>query len=196
METVAFGFELAIALLRYVLLAAAVVVAAAAGLSWAVRTRRVSPFGGLARFTRARLDPMFAPMERRVVRAGGMPSHAPWWTLAAVVVTGIVLLSLLGFVRAQIVGAALAMRAGGRGVYVLLVTWTFGLLQLALFWRVISSWFQLSPYSPWVRWAFALTEWFLRPLRRVIPAFGMIDLTPLVAYFGLQLLQAILIRGI
>jgi YggT family protein len=156
----------------------------------------VSPFGGLARFARARFDPMFAPMERRVVRAGGMPSHAPWWTLAAVVVTGIVLLSVLGFVRAQFLGAAMAMRAGGRGLYVLLVTWTFGLLQLALFARVISSWFQLSPYSPWIRWAVVLTEWFLAPLRRVIPAFGMVDVTPLVAYFGLQLLQAMLIRGV
>jgi YggT family protein len=79
---------------------------------------------------------------------------------------------------------------------VLLVTWTFGLLQLALFARVISSWFQMSPYSPWIRWSFVLTEWFLAPLRRVIPSFGMIDLTPIVAYFGLQLLEAVLIRGI
>ena len=196
MTTLLFGLELLTQLLRVVLLATAVAVAVAAGLSWAVRTRRISPFGGLARFVRKRIDPLFAPMERRIVRGGGLPSHAPWWTLAAVVVSGIVLLSLLGFLRGQLAGVTFAMRSGGRGLYVLLVTWTFGLLQLALFVRVISSWFQLSPYSRWIRWSFVLTEWFLAPLRRVIPSFGMIDLTPLVAYFGLQLLEAVLIRGI
>ena len=196
MNTFLFGIELLIALLRVVLLAVAAAVAIAGGLSWAVRTRRISPFGGVARFVRKRIDPLFAPMERRIVQRGGLPSHAPWWTLAAVVVSGIVLLSLLGFLGGQIAGAAVAMRSGGRGLYVLLVTWTFGLLQLALFVRVISSWFQLSPYSPWIRWSFALTEWFLGPLRRVLPSFGMIDLSPIVAYFGLQLLQAVLIRGI
>ena len=196
MTTLLFGIELLIRLLRVVLLATAVAVAVAAGLSWAVRTRRLSPFGGAARFVRKRIDPLFAPMERRIVRAGGLPTHAPWWTLAAVVVSGIVLLSLLGFLGGQLAGASLALRSGGRGLYVLLVTWTFGLLQLALFVRVISSWFQMSPYSPWIRWSFVLTEWFLAPLRRVIPSFGMIDLTPLVAYFGLQLLEAVLIRGI
>jgi YggT family protein len=194
--TLLFGIELLIRVLRVVLLAAAVAAAVAAGLSWAVRTRRLSPFGGVARVVRKRIDPLFAPMERRIVRAGGLPTHAPWWTLAAVIVSGIVLLSLLGFLGGQLAGASLALRSGGRGLYVLLVTWTLGLLQLALFARVISSWFRMSPYSPWIRWSFVLTEWFLAPLRRVIPSFGMIDLTPIAAYFGLQLLEAVLIRGI
>lgn len=196
MTTLLFGIELLIRVLRVVLLAAAVAAAVAAGLSWAVRTRRLSPFGGVARVVRKRIDPLFAPMERRIVRAGGLPTHAPWWTLAAVIVSGIVLLSLLGFLGGQLAGASLALRSGGRGLYVLLVTWTLGLLQLALFARVISSWFRMSPYSPWIRWSFVLTEWFLAPLRRVIPSFGMIDLTPIAAYFGLQLLEAVLIRGI
>ena len=196
MTTLLVGIELLIRVLRVVLLAAAVAAAVAAGLSWAVRTRRLSPFGGVARVVRKRIDPLFAPMERRIVRAGGLPTHAPWWTLAAVIVSGIVLLSLLGFLGGQLAGASLALRSGGRGLYVLLVTWTLGLLQLALFARVISSWFRMSPYSPWIRWSFVLTEWFLAPLRRVIPSFGMIDLSPLVAYFGLQLLEAVLIRGI
>lgn len=195
MDTIVYATNLALGALRVVLLAGAVLVAAAAGLSWASRTRRLSPFGGAARLTRSRIDPLFLPMERRIVRAGGQPAHAPWWTLAAVVVVGIVLLSLLGFVRDELLGAVYALQAGPRGLYVLLVSWTFAILRLALFARVISSWFQLSPYSRWVRWSFVLTEWMLRPLRKVIPSFGMVDLTPLVAYFGLSILQSLLIRG-
>lgn len=190
------AFGVALGALRTILFAGALAVAAAAALSYAVRTRRVSPFSGLARFVRTRIDPMFAPMERKILRAGGLPSHAPWWTLAAVVVGGIILISLLGFVRDQLVGAAYALQAGPRGLVVLLVTWTFALLQLALFARVISTWFQLSPYSPWIRWAYTLTEWFLRPLRRVIPTLGMIDLTPLVAYFALGLIERLVVSGL
>ncbi|MGZ8379885.1 MAG: YggT family protein [Gemmatirosa sp.] len=196
METIVYATSVALGVLRVVLLAGAVLVAAAAGLSWAARTRRLSPFSGPARFARARVDPLFLPMERRVLRAGGQPAHAPWWTLAAIVVGGIVVLSLLGFVRDQLLGAVFALQGGPRGVYVLVVTWTFAVLQLALFVRVISSWFRLSPYSRWVHWSFTLTEWMLRPLRRVIPTLGMVDLTPLVAYFALSILQSLLIRGI
>jgi YggT family protein len=179
--------------LRVALLAGAVLVTAAAGLSYAVRTRRVSAFGGLARFVRRSVDPAFAPMERRVVRAGGRPANAPWWSVAALVVAGILLISLLGFLRGQIVSATSLVAAGPRGLYVLLVSWTIGVLRLALLVRVISSWFQLSPWSPWVRWSFTLTEWLLGPLRRVIPSLGPMDISPIVAYFALALLEWVLL---
>ena len=35
----------------------------------------------------------------------------------------------------------------------------------------------------------SLTEWMLRPLRSVIPPLGMFDVSPLVAYFVLVLLE-------
>ena len=78
----------------------------------------------------------------------------------------------------------------------LLVSWTFSLLQVALIVRVISSWVRVSPYSPWVRWSYALTEWMLAPLRRVIPLFGGIDVTPIVAYLGLRLAESILLGAL
>ena len=187
--------DLLIAVVRRLVFAAAIVTALLALGSWLVRTRRVNPFGALARLVRRVADPLFAPIERRILRAGGTPATAPWWGLAAVVVGGIVLVSLLGFLRVQIASAALALGAGPRGILVLLVVWTFSILQIALFARVISSWFQLSPDSRWIRWAFTLTEWLLRPLRQVIPPLGMIDVTPIVAYFVLSLLESF-VRGL
>jgi len=76
----------------------------------------------------------------------------------------------------------------------LLIRWTIGLLQIALIVRVISSWVRISPYSRWVRWAFALTEWLLAPLRRIVPPLGMIDITPIVAFFVIQLIGWALVR--
>jgi YggT family protein len=186
------AFDTVLAFLRVAFFALAAVLAVIAAIDWLVRTRRLSPFGRVARFFRQSVDPVFAPVDRLIVRAGGVPSAAPWWALAAVVLAGIALLSLLGFLRAQLLTIAFAAQAGPMGFVALLIGWTFGILQLALIVRVVSSWIRISPYSKWIRWSFVLTEPILRPLRSVIPTLGMIDITPLVAFFGLALLEGFL----
>ena len=180
--------------LRYALFAAAVVVGIVAAVDWAVRTRRLNPFGGTARFFRRTIDPLMVPIERRVVRAGGRPSSAPLWALGAVVIGGLILIALFDFLTRQLAFATTAASFGPRGVLMLLIGWTFALLRIALIVRVISSWIRVSPYSPWVRWTYGLTEWMLAPLRRVIPLLGGIDVTPIVAYLLLGLLEGI-VRG-
>lgn len=180
--------------LRTTFLVSAVLLAAVAAMDWAVRTRRVSPFGRVARFFRGTVDPMLAPVEQRVMRAGGNPAHAPWWALAVVVLLGIVLLSLIQFLAGQMLAVFGATRGGTRGILRLLVGWAFALLQLAIIVRVIASWVGGSPFSRWWRWAFTISEPLLRPLRRVIPSLGPVDITPIVAWFGLSLLEAFVMR--
>ena len=80
---------------------------------------------------------------------------------------------------------------GPRGVVFILLHYTFALLKLAIIVRVIASWVRISPYSRWVRWAYALSEPILRPLRNVIPPLGMMDVTPIAAYFVLWLLEGL-----
>ena len=189
-------FGAAIDVLGRVLVIIAAVLAVVALVDWLVRTRRLNPFNPIARFFRRVVDPAIAPVERRVVRAGGMPHAAPWWALVAVVLGGIVLLAALRFIHSQLVVATAMATAGTRGILVLLVRWTFAILQIAIFVRVISSWIRVSPYSRWVRWSFSLSEPILRPLRSVIPPLGMIDITPIIAYFALSLLQPLVLGAI
>ena len=184
--------DLVIAVLRKAVFSAAVITGAAAAASWAVRTRRIGPFTPVARFTRRSIDPLFLPTERRVVRFGGVPSQAPWWTLGAVVIGGLVLLTMLQFVSEQLRQLAATAPFGWRGELMLVVNWTFMLLKVAIMARVISSWVGGSQYSRWWGWSYTLTEWMLAPLRRVLPTFGMLDLSPLVAYFGITLLQSLI----
>ena len=163
-------------------------------MDWLVRTRRVNLFGSLARFSRSKIDPILEPIERKVVRAGGNPASAPLWALAAVVIGGILLISVLDFIRAEILGLALAVQTGPGGIFKLLVAWTFDFLRIAILVRVVSSWLPISPYSPWIRWAYAVSEPILRPLRQVIPSMGPIDITPIIAYFLIGFIQGAVLR--
>ena len=167
--------------------------AVAAFVAWLVRARKVSPFGGLARFARSALDPLIAPVERRLARAGGTAESAPWWALVFVLLAGVTVLFVLGFVRDLLVGAFYASSQGPRGILRLMIAWTFGVLQLAIIVRVITSWVG-GHHSAIGRLATRLTEWFLRPLRQILPAFGGLDLSPLVAWFALSLIQGLVMR--
>jgi YggT family protein len=177
------------ALLRSVLLGAGIAFAAVATADWAVRTRRLNPFGGPARFLRARVDPRLAGIERQVLRAGGHPSSTPWWALIAFAVAAALLLAAIDMIAGFLSEAALASTMGGTGILLLLVRWSFGFLRIALLVRVFGSWFPRASASPWLRWSYPATEWMLRPLRRVIPTIGVIDITPIVAYFALQIAE-------
>jgi YggT family protein len=179
--------------LRAVMLGVVAASAVVATLDWAVRTRRLNPFGAVGRIMRRRVDPLMAPVERRLVRFGMSPVNAPWWATLGLIVVALLLFALIDFVISIIAQADYAAR-GGPGVMVrMLVVWAIGLVQLAIFVRVITSWFSVSPRSRWVRWAYPLTEWLLAPLRRVLPPMGMIDLSPLVAYFALWLLKSLVL---
>lgn len=158
---------------------------------WAVRTRRISPFSAVARFFRIRIDPLIAPVERIVMRAGGRPSTAAWWALVALVVLGILLISVLQLAGDLLVQVVFAMD-DPRRLPMLFVGWAFSILRLALIVRVIASWLPVSSRAWWLHWSFVLTEWMLAPLRRVIPRIGMIDITPLVAWLALGLVESLI----
>lgn len=73
-----------------------------------------------------------------------------------------------------------------------LVTFLSILIQIlivAIFARALVSWFPVDPRNPLVRVLNEITEPVLAPLRRVIPRFGMIDLTPMIAIIVLLAVQ-------
>jgi YggT family protein len=191
-STIVSGLAYLSAFLRSALFIIAAVLAVVFLVDWLVRTRRVNPFNPIARFFRKTVDPLIAPIERQVVRAGGLPTSAPWWALVAVVIGGILLITLLDFLRGWLVQVAYAANAGPGVLIVQLIIWALGIVQIALLLRVIASWLRISEFRWWIRWAVRLTDPILRPLRRVVPPLGMFDITPLVAYFGIWILQALI----
>jgi YggT family protein len=176
--------------LRSAFLVGGIIFGAVAAADWAVRTRRLNPFGGVARFMRAQVDPRLGGVERQVMRAGGRATATPWWALMAYILIALFTLSALGMIGGLVQEIGTASVLGTAGILLLAVRWTFGFLRLALLVRVLSSWFPGLAASRWIRWSYGATEWMLRPLRRLIPSIGVIDITPIVAYFALQILQS------
>ncbi len=59
--------------------------------------------------------------------------------------------------------------------------------------RVFLSWFPLQPGTAMASIAsivYQLTEPVMGPVRRLIPTIGMIDISPIVVFIGLQILQS------
>jgi len=188
------GLALVSHLVRTLVFASVAILAVLFLLDWLARTRKLNPFNPIARSVRRAVDPLILPIERRVVRAGGLPSSAPIWALVGAVILGVILVSGVDWVLGSIVSLWFAATSGPMGLFVFLVRLTFGVLQLALLVVVVVSWLPISPYSPWVRWAFALTEPILRPLRGIVPSLGAFDITPIVAYFVLQIIEWAFLR--
>ena len=64
---------------------------------------------------------------------------------------------------------------------------------IILFARVILSWFPMQPGTALASIAsiiYTVTEPVMGPVRRIIPTVGMIDILPIVVFFGLRILQS------
>ena len=181
-------------LVRYAVFAVFVLSVVVAFTAWLVRARRVSPFGALGRALRAASDPLIRPVEMRLVRLGGNPVNAGWWLVVVVALGGVVLLSLLDWAVGLFYGISAAAGGGPRAMLAFLIGALYSVLFAALLLRVIGSWFGLFRYSRWMRPAYALTDWLVEPIRRLLPPMGALDWSPLVAWLVLWLLKQLLLN--
>lgn len=109
---------------------------------------------------------------------------------------GLLLITLVQSVLAGMVTLATTGPAGPRAWAHLAIDWGIGLLMALIFVRVISSWIGISPYSKWMRPVMRATEWIIAPIRRVAPAVGPFDISPMLAYLGLLIVRSLLLSSI
>ncbi|HTO73037.1 MAG TPA: YggT family protein [Gemmatimonadales bacterium] len=185
---------LLITIVRLTVLGGFLFAAGVAVTHWAVRSGYLQPFGGLPRFMRRVSQPLILPLERRMVKSGHNPSDAPTWLFWIALLGGLAVIGLTQWLIGTIFSLYYAAQSGPRGVLALIIQGTYSVLVAALFIRVVGSWMGVSPYRRWMRPVMALTDWLVEPIRRILPPFGMFDLSPLVAYIVLWLGEQLLLR--
>ena len=66
------------------------------------------------------------------------------------------------------------------------------LLTIAIFGRVILSWIFPRGEDPLSKFLFIVTEPILQPVRKLLPNFGMLDLSPMIVIFVLYFIRRII----
>ena len=140
---------------------------------------RVRPPASVAQFTFTLSDWLVRPMRRIVPGVGGYD-----WA------------SLIGALLVVLLATSLLFLAGADALMVLKLgvfrffTWIlYGFMALLIV-EVIFSW--INPHAPLAPFVRALNDPLLRPLRRVVPLVGGLDLSVLVAIVLLQIAQVVL----
>ena len=68
-----------------------------------------------------------------------------------------------------------------------------GLMSLLVIIRALISWVNPDPYNPIVQFLTRATDPILNPIRRIMPVMP-IDISPIVAYFLINLVKSFLVR--
>lgn len=154
----------------------AIVLAGALLLRFWMQAVRVRPPMEIAQFVYQLTDWLVRPLRRVLPGAGGYD-----WA------------SLIGAFLVALLATAVEvwLRGGFEPHAILLLTilrichWAlYGLIGLLLI-EVIFSW--VNPQAPWAPFIRALNDPLMRPLRRIVPLLGTIDLSPLVALILLRI---------
>ena len=71
-----------------------------------------------------------------------------------------------------------------------------GLYSLVLLVRIILTWFpNVDRSNQIVNFLYQITEPILEPVRRTIPPLGNMDISPIVVFFGIRILQSLLLQS-
>jgi YggT family protein len=87
-------------------------------------------------------------------------------------------------VKTAILGAEPALIFLAAFAALALLRYSLYILMFAVIVQVVFSW--INPYAPMAPVFDAITRPFLRPIRRIVPPIGNVDLTPLVLIVLLQ----------
>ncbi|VXC53238.1 YggT family protein [Massilia sp. 9I] len=168
-----------LSILQFIVDTAAGLLGALLLLRFWMQATRVRPPQQIGQFTFTLTDWMVLPLRRLVPGMGGYD-----WA------------SLIGAFLVVLLASSLLLVAGAPGEMVLLhalhrfLTWIlYGFMALLII-DAIFSW--VNPHAPLAPFVHALNTPILRPIRRVVPPIGGIDLSVLVAVMLIQILLFVL----
>lgn len=151
----------------------------------------LNPFGWTSRTIRRLSDGLVIPVRGGLRGFGADPKFAPLVVILISILLGYFVLQLVATIAQTVAGVIESTRLGA-------FFWVLGFIllgflsiySLLILVRVIFSWAMLSYTNRLMRFLIDVTEPLLGPLRRVVPMLGRFDISPIVAFLLLWLLQS------
>lgn len=147
---------------------------------------RADFYNPLSQFVVKATHPIVGPLRRVIPPVGNLDTAT---LLFAFVICAVKLALLVTLAGSQPSWQLLVIGSG-----LTLLKQIFQLLFWVLIVRAILSWVSQGNYNPIESLLHQLTEPMLRPIRKILPPLGGLDLSVLVLLIGLQFLQVLLFR--
>jgi YggT family protein len=154
----------------------------------------LNPFGWTSLTIRRLTDPFIGPVRRALMGFGVDPKFAPLVTILLTILVGWFGLQLIASITNTLAGILTSLRGGWVGPLIGYVL--YGLVSLyilLIFIRIIFSWAMATYSNRVMRFLVNTTEPMLGPLRRLVPLVGTFDISPIVAFIILWLVQAAIV---
>ena len=153
----------------------------------------VNPFTWSAITVKRLTDPVVLPVRRMLVAMRVDPMAAPLIAILIFILVGFFVVQVAGGLLNTIAGVMLALTSGKANAPVAIMGYLLyaliGLYELMIFARIVGMWFSVSYANRTMRFLIRSTEPLLAPLRRTIPPVAMFDISPIIAFLILWLLQ-------
>jgi YggT family protein len=154
----------------------------------------MNPFTRTAISLRRATEPVLSRVRAVLIGFRLDPKVAPFIAVILIILAGYMVILVLQSVLNTVAGIIYALSARQLGAPVAIIGYLiFGLLSLytlTIFLRIIFSWLGFSYSNRLMRFVFNVTEPLLGPLRRNVPAVGMFDISPIIAFLILWVCKA------
>jgi len=84
----------------------------------------------------------------------------------------------------------------GHGLIYGIILYGMGILILALIIRMFASWFRIDERVAFIRFLARLTDPFITPIRRFVPRVGLLDVSFILTFVLLGILQVLLVQAL
>lgn len=142
---------------------------------------RADFYNPVSQFLVKATNPILLPLRRLVPSVGGIDVAS----IIAMLVVQILAIALILILR----GGAFDIQALIFISLAELISLAFKVFIYGIIIQALLSWINPGTYNPAVSLLHALTEPVLRPVRRLLPPMGGMDLSPLLAILGLEVLR-------
>jgi YggT family protein len=155
----------------------------------------VNPFTWSSITVKRLTDPVILPVRRLLVAMRVDPIIAPVIAILIFILVGFFVIQISSGFLNTVAGVLFALTSGRPNASVAIMGYLLyalvGLYELMIFARIIGIWFSVSYSNRVMGFLSRTTEPMLAPLRRVIPPVSMFDISPMIAFLILWLLQAV-----